>query len=1114
MPSIPDWLQTLDLEHYASILVDNEVDFKTLQVLTDKDLKELGLPFGPRKRLLNALAEFKVGVSAPAMLVAAPSLNATATATDTGERRQLTVLFCDMVGFTELANRLDPEVLQTIIRSYEDACAVCITRYEGYVFQRLGDGIVAFFGYPLAHEGEADRAIRAGLEIIESLSKLEVVDAGHLQVRIGIAAGLVVVSSAEKGAVGEAMNLASRLQSLAQPGSLVVSERVHKLAGGSFQYEDLGEHALKGIPLATRAWRVCGVSGAASRFDAATQDGLTPLVGREQEIGLLLEHWQLAQDGEGQVVLLSGEPGIGKSRIMSALREALQAQGAGTLRFQCSPYHVNSAFYPTIDNFERTLKFDRDEPAATKLDKLEALVVSHYGGPLEDVRFIASLLSIPCEERYGPITMTPQQHKHQTIRALVDLTEAAARRRPSAMLFEDAHWADPSTLDSMDVLIDRVRNFPLLIVITYRPEFQPRWSEHGHVTALNLSKLTRAQCVAMVSKLTAGKALPAGLLEQIIAKTDGVPLFVEELTKSILESGDLKDEGDCFAYVRAAASVTIPSTLRDSLMARLDRVKPVKEIAQIGAAIGREFSYELISAVASMSTAALDDRLARLTESGLAFRRGTMPQAVYIFKHALVQDAAYDSLLKSRRQELHGKIARVLEERFPATRDTEPELLARHYTAAGLNEAAVVFWRRAGELSMQRFALPEAVAHLRKGLALLDSLPAGPGRDLKELELRTQLGPALVAVHGWAAPEVSDLLEPAWSLAKSLDHKQSYLPILHGLWVHFLTKGSLAVSMAWAEQMLATATACQDQDLEISAHRLMLASYFWLGDLVAAGRHADIIESTYDPQRHWHIANLTNNDPLTAVGTYRAHYLWMLGYPEQAMLACDAKDEHARRRNHPFDLGFALTLGSHAFDYCCVPERLLLRAEEAERVGRERGVSLMSEVMAQIIKGVAWLRAGRIADSIGQLRESIGRLSKTGHRIYVPYLRALLADAIAREGDLEGGLALVDESLAQIERQGERVHLAELLRLKGWILKEQGKLDEAEQNLRAALDVAREQHAKSWELRASTTLARLWQSLGKTKEAHDLLAPIYGWFTEGFETKDLKEARTLLDKLT
>jgi predicted ATPase len=650
-------------------------------------------------------------------------------------------------------------------------------------------------------------------------------------------------------------------------------------------------------------------------------------------------------------------------------------------------------------------------------------------------------------------------------------------------------------------------------VITYRPEFQPRWSEHGHVTALNLSKLTRAQSVALVSKLTAGKSLPAGLLEQIVGKTDGVPLFVEELTKSILESGNLKDEGDRFAYTGQPASVTIPSTLRDSLMARLDRVMPVKEIAQIGAAIGREFSYELISAVAPMSAAALDDGLARLTESGLAFRRGTPPQAVYVFKHALVQDAAYDSLLKSRRHELHGKIARVIEERFPAIRDTEPELLAQHYTAAGLNEVAVAFWQRAGELSMQRFALPEAIAHLREGLALLDSLPTGPGRDLKELELRTQLGPALVAVHGWAAPEVSDLLEPAWALARSLDHKQSYLPILHGLWVHFLTEGSLALSMGWAEQMLATATACQDQDLEISAHRLMMASCFWLGDLAAAGRHADIIESMYDPKRHWHIASLTNNDPLTAAGTYRAHYLWMLGYPDQAMLVCDAKDEHARRRNHPFDLGFALTLGSHAFDYCCAPERLLLRAEEAERVGRDRGVSLMSEVMAQIVKGVAWLRAGRIADSIGQLRESIGRLSETGHRIYVPYLRALLADAIAREGDLQGGLALIDESLAQSERQAERVHLAELLRLKGWILKEQGKLDDAEQNLRAALTVAREQQAKSWELRAATTLARLWQSLGRTKEARELLAPIYGWFTEGFDTKDLKEARALLDEL-
>jgi len=1099
--SIAEWLRQLDLGQYTQLFVDNEVDLQTLKVLSDADLKELGLPFGPRKRLLAALQD---QAGEPASGAVAPE----------GERRQLTVLFCDLVGSTELTLQVDPELLETIIQKYEDACEACIGRYDGYVYRLLGDGVLAFFGFPLAHEGEAARAIRAALEIVETISRLEVPEVGRLKVRIGIATGIVVVAPGKRNVLGETMNLAARLQGVAQPGGIVVSDRVYRLAGGEFDYENLGELNLKGIAAPTRAYRVLGVGTAVSRFDAAVRETVSPLVGRAHEMAVLRERWQSVRDrGTGQAVLLSGEPGFGKSRIASALLERLEAEGVRSLRFQCSPFYVNSAFYPMSANFERMLDFGRDASPDSKLDKLEALVAGHYGLPLGDVRLVAAMLSLPYEQRYGPLGMSPRLVKEETIRVLVDIVKAAAQAQPCLLLFEDVHWADPTTLETLGLLIERLDDIPLLAVLTHRPEFEQPWSRYAHVTALDLARLAPAQSRELISNLTDAKTLPDDLVEQIIAKTDGIPLFIEELTKTILESGDLIDQGDRYVYARPLLSVAIPETLRDSLMARLDRVAAVKRIAQVGSVIGREFGYELLAEIEMMSEAALADVLDRLVASELASCRGEIPEAVYTFKHALVQDTAYDSLLKSQRMAIHGKIAQALEKRWPESRDTKPELLAHHYTAAGLFEAATPYWRRAGELAMQRFALPEAITHLNNGMRLIEKLPAGPERDLRELELRTVLGPAVVAQHGWAQGEVSRILEPAWSLAESLGHRPAYAPVLHALWVHYLCVDQLGVSLQTAEKTLAAGAAAGDDGLECVGHRAAIGSHYWLGNFVAARRYGDALHAMYDPRRHWHIAQLTNTDPLTGDGIYRGQYLWMLGYPDQARVASDAKDEHARRRNHPFDLAFALTLGAQVFDYLCEPEELLRRTEEAERICRAHGVALLGEIMAEISRGIVSLRAGRAAESVGQLDKAIGRLAATGHRVWVRYLRALQGEGLALTGDLEGASALIDESTAATERGEERVHYAELLRLKGWVLMLQGRPAEAEASLRAAIDVARAQEAKSWELRSATTLARLLADRGDRVAAREVLSEIYGWFTEGFGTRDLRAAKVLLDAL-
>ena len=1119
------WLAEIGLGRYDAVFASNEIDFDVIRSLTDADLRELGLALGDRKRLLQAVARLD---GQPAIETSTPMV-ASATASGpirqeavspSGERRQLTVMFCDLVGSTALSEKLDPEELGKLLHAYRTHCGEVIARYDGFVARYVGDGILTYFGWPTAHEEDAERAVQAALEIVHSVKWASSTEA--LSVRIGIATGPVVVGepsgagNQSKLAVGSTPNLAARLQGLATADQIVIAASTHRLTGNAFDLTDLGDRDLKGITEPVHAWLVERALVTESRFDAHRGGGtLTPLVGRGAELDLLLSRWSQAKDGEGQVVLLSGEPGIGKSRILSALRRRLEAQGVQALRFQCSPYYVNSAFWPVIDNFERVLKFTRDETTDAKLDKLEALVVTHYGRPLADVRFVAPILSIPCEGRYGERPMTPQKHKDETLRTLVDVTEAAARQQPSVMLFEDGHWADPTTLEVLDLLIDRVRTIPLLIVLTHRPEFQSRWSEQGHVGALNLSKLTRVQSAAMVSALAGGKALPAGLLEKILTRTDGVPLFVEELTKSILESGELKEAGDHYEYSGSVRTVTIPSTLRDSLMARLDRFMPVKEIAQIGAAIGREFSYELIAAVAPIPPSELDDALARLGESGLAFRRGTPPDAVYTFKHALVQDTAYNSLLKSRRQELHGKIARMIEARFPNIRTTEPEVLAHHLTEAGLTEAAIPLWQAAGELASKRMALTEAISHLNQGLELVSILPRSSQRDAGELGLRCALGTAWMALKGWVSPEIWTSLHPALALAKSLQRYDALAPIFFGLTGHIFSQGRVAESLPWVEEMLNFAQATDNADLLITGHGLACNCYGSAGEFTKALEHADKVLDLYDDKKDLHLADILNQDPKTIAGIFGSISIWMLGYPDRASRLNDEKDAHAYRRGHPFDLGFALTAGAHEFDHRYEYGVLCKRAEECERLGRENNLPVLWALMAPIARGHALIRQGKVAEAIVPLKAGLSVWEASGGKLHNPTAKAFLAEGMALAGDLDDALHLIDEIITQIERPGweERLHYAEILRLKGWMLSLKGDLEGAERNFLASLGWAHRQQAKMWELRTSTSLARLWQSQGKRRDAYELLAPVYGWFTEGFDTRDLQDAKALLAEL-
>ena len=1119
MTGIQEWLEQHGLEKYAPVFGAHEITLEALPDLTESDIDRLALPTGPRRRLIIAIQALRAATPTQGSTQPADTALEQPGVPYDADRRQLTVMFCDLVDSTALAARLDPEELRELMRAYRKACEEIVSRYQGHVAQYRGDALMAYFGWPSAHEDDAERSVRAALEIVQAVQAVH----AHppLAVRIGVATGTVVVGAVSRAddaeaklAVGETPNLAARLQGLADPNAVLIAPSTRRLLGAAFQLSDLGAHSLRGIAQPVRAWRANAVHRSLGRFEAAHEGiALTPLVGRQKELALLNGCWGQACDGEGRVVLVGGEPGIGKSRILSVLKEKLTGEGTATMTFQCSPYHTNSAFYPCIDCLERALQFAPDEDVDSKLTKLEALFVEHYGRPREDVRFIAAMLSIPAEQRYGAIQMTPQRFKDETLRALVDVVEAAARMQPCLLLFEDAHWADPTSLEVLDLLVERTRNIPLLLVLAHRLEFQNRWAKHGHVSALNLSKLTKAQTGTMVNRIAKDKALPGNLLEQIVSKTDGIPLFVEELTKAILESKQLEEKED--AYIGDMSRITIPITLRDSLMARLDRNRTIREVAQMGSVIGREFSYDLMQAIALKPRADLDQALGQLTDSGLAIRRGTPPDATYIFKHALVQDTAYDSLLKSRRQGLHAMIAKAIEEQQPQVKATKPEILAHHLTEARQIEAALPHWQKAGELAIGRLAFAEAINHLRKGLELVASLPPSRQRDAYELDLRSLLGTATLAFKGWAAQEVTRILEPALPLALALGRNEALLPIVWGLFWNVTSPGRPAESIKWASEMLRVAEATSDPDLVITAQVLMSARYYWMGEYISCLKHRDAVERLYDPVKHHHLAGVLNHDPKTLVGSFAGTVTWMLGYPERAARLCNETKAHGRVRGHPFDQGFALTEGSEA--YLLRGEHAAFRklAVECETIGRENSLPVLWGFMSTTYAGMADIESGELAAGIKALKAGIALWEGADGHLAIPWYKTMLAIGLASAGDIDAALAIVDEAIDQIERPGweERLYYAEVLRVKGWILELKGNTDGAEACYLASLEWAGKQQAKSWELRTATSLARLWQQQGKSKEARNLLAPIYNWFAEGFDTRDLKDAKRLVEEL-
>src|SRR5262245_25173042 len=785
------WLRNLGLGRYEPTFIENAIDSDVLPELTEGDLEKLGMPLGDRKRLIKAIRTM-LADSSSALITsgAGEDVQSGQPRVGAAERRHLTVMICDLVGSTALSSRLDPEDMGAVMDAYHAVCARIVQDYDGFVGDFRGDGILAYFGYPRAHEDDAERTVRAALDIIAAVARLETHAGEPLAVRIGIATGLVVVGDLsgegalwEHALVGDTPNLAARIQALAEPGTVVVAASTRRLLGDLFHLRDLGRHEVKGIAEPVAAWAVEGVSASESRFEAVRTAGLTDLIGREDELHFLLERQRLAWKGEGQIVLISGEPGIGKSRLAAALAERIASEPHTRLRYQCSPYDTNSALRPFIAQLERAAGFKADDTSEQRLDKLEAILAVEASRVQAVAPLFAALLSIPFGERYPPLALSSTQQRRRTLAALLDQIEGLARRQPILLSFEDAHWADATSLELLNLIIERVRQLPVLAVFTFRPEFERPWVDLPNVGTLALGRLDRSNVESIVARVTVGRPLPAEVTEQIVVKTDGNPLFVEELTKAVLEAGILVEDAEGYRLDGPLPPLAIPATLHDSLMARLDRLAAVKEIGQIGAAIGREFSYSLLRALVGRDDRALKDALARLERAELVFRRGEPPEAIYSFKHALVQEVAYENLLKSRRQVLHQRIAQALEKEFPETAKTEPELLALHYAGAGLADPAISYWQTAAERALQRSANVEAANHFRQALALLATLPESGERDERELDLQTRLGATLTTVKGFAAPEVAAAYDRARILCRESQAPAQKFSVLRGLWV-------------------------------------------------------------------------------------------------------------------------------------------------------------------------------------------------------------------------------------------------------------------------------------------------------------------------------------------
>jgi class 3 adenylate cyclase/tetratricopeptide (TPR) repeat protein len=1110
MKSMDEWLASIGLQAYAHRFRESAIDMSVVDELTEQDLDRIGVLDAHRRKLLNAIAELKRSQFSEqqGLFVAGR---------EEAERRQLTVMFCDMVGSTAMSAHLDPEDMRKIVMGFHARVSNVVKQYGGTIARYMGDGVLAYFGYPHAQEDYAEQAVHGGLALIDEIANLNADTEAVVQVRIGIATGTVVVGAIpiegalEQAVVGDAPNLAARLQAFAEPGTVLICANTLQLTKGLFQFRELEPVRLQGWDQPTPIWQVLEAKKVESRFEAAHEMKLLPLVGREEEIELLLRRWSSAKEGEGRVVMLTGEPGIGKSHISRIFDDRLKTEPHATLRYYCSPHHSDSAFYPIINQIERAAGFERGDSPMKKLAKLEDALVRTTP---ESIALIASLLALASPDAHSLTELTPLQRKEKTLRALLEQIDLIAAREHLLVILEDAHWIDPTSLEFLTAVVERAPRLSLLVLITARPEFTPPWPSYAHTTVLPLTRLSRRDGSALIGRVTGNKPLPEDLEKEVLARTDGVPLFIEELTKTILESGLLEERGGRFELAHALPPLAIPTTLQASLIARLDRLAPVREVAQIGAVIGREFNYELLNAVAGLPKERLEQALAQLVQSELVFRRGEIPDAVYIFKHSLVRDAAYSSLLKSRRSQLHAAIAAAMERQFTEIVQTQPETLARHLKEAGLIEKAIKYWLQAGKQAAMRSANLEAIAHLERGIEATAQLSAGEGRDKYELDLRLALGPCLIATQGPAANKAMETFFRARELCERLGGPPDCLQVMFWLATASVVRGQLPQALEAIAGLPSAAKASANQPALLNGIRGQAMILMFMGRIVEAretlGRAIDVFGACEEVDRI--AARAAGQDAGMSIMALTAWVSWILGQVDGAATQMNAALERADTVKHAHTHAYAWYYASVLHALRGEPELGQRYAERCYALSEQHGFRQWLG-LSRAIQGICAAEQDGATARLDEVKSALEDYRSAGYHLGLTAQFVLLCPILLRN-ELETATEVIEQGLSIVGRNSERLFEAEFYRLKARALLIGGMPDsEVESLLDLALRTARSQQARSLELRAATDLARFWMERSRRAEAADVLEAIYGRFTEGFATRDLTEAKRVLEGL-